>query len=449
LASLPWPNSKKAAGSSDPEIQRRAKQLVDRIGQRVLTRQLLEPTRVSLQFKETPLVLAAALLAEKSGQPIVLGGDLNRYAGRTVTLDIKDATYWEALEQFKAAARLVESSAADRGNGDPPLLGRPGRGNFGPWIRRINQFGDQPSGQIVLADGKHAEPPTALSGSARIRVSAPQEFAIERQPGEIVLALRLDMEAKAALQRTINVQITKAMDALGQQLEAVAIDPLGPRGIPGIGNIQVNGIQIPLNGLPMGGGVFGGGSTTVAIKLKAGEKPAKELRELTGVMAAEVRRPAELALSIDNILQAAGLTVKGDQGGAVTVRQVVRQEDGMIRLRLALEPVPDDANQANPNGNAVADPNGNGVNNNGVGNNNGIFINGMRGSDPGLKLVDGQGREFQLVDWRQDRNDDRVGDTTLLFKANGNQGEPAKLLYAPRRLMVLEVPFTCKNVPLP
>src|SRR3712207_5605042 len=75
---------RQAAQGKDPEVRRRAQTLVRQIEKGLETERLLEPTRVRLAYRETPLAEAVADLARQGGITIKLLAEDTRAGGRRV-----------------------------------------------------------------------------------------------------------------------------------------------------------------------------------------------------------------------------------------------------------------------------------------------------------------------------------------------------------------------------
>jgi len=428
---------KQAAQSNDFETRQRAEALVARLEKLQESARLLAPTRVTLRFTDTPLPQAVAELARQSKQMVTLGGDLTKLNGRSVTLDARETPFWEALAQFCAAARLVEAATVSAPIPPPGTnRRRPASGVVSP---------HQAARQIVLVDGQPAALPTHHAGAARLRALPAGTHLLTNQPkgaGEILFALGLGLEAQVPLQRIINVRIDQATDEHGQALTVLAANP-APAADPDAPIFLGN-----LNGRPQAIASTAG-QTQLPIRLKAGAQPAKRLKELTGLVALEIRTPPEPVMTMDDILKAAGKTVKGAQGGALTVREVTTQDDGQVRIKVELDQPPE-TNQPNAQAGGIQMQG------------NVIFGGMVRIGDNslgglfgrlGLSLVDGKGEPFSLAGHQTHQvrinNNQVTHETTLLFKPQAGQGAPAKLIYTATRPATVEIPFTLKDVPLP
>lgn len=99
---------RKATKSDDPEVRRRAEDLVGVLERQAATEKVLAPKKVRLQLKETPLPDAVATLKKQSGYEVVLHDPEGKLRSRTVTLDSGDVTFWEAVDLLCLKAGLVE-----------------------------------------------------------------------------------------------------------------------------------------------------------------------------------------------------------------------------------------------------------------------------------------------------------------------------------------------------
>jgi len=434
------PGLKQAAKSLDAETRRRAEELITKIEKRQESARWLAPTKVSLRLKEVLLAEAVPLLAKHSGQVIVLGGDLSKLATRKVSLELDEVPFWEALDRFCRAAALTEAATVEA-----PLQVNPPPGRPRPLLRRPVAMPGQAANQIVLVDGKPLEQPTHFAGAARLRALPPSTHVLDvpRNPGEILLALGLGLEAKLPLQRVLNVHVEKAIDDRNQKLEALPIPPVAkdPNGPVFIGNVL---------GKPQAL-VSTVGQQQAPIRLKAGGQPSGTLKELTGTVRVEVLTPPEPLITVDDVLKSAGKTINGSNGGTLTVQEVKRDEDGQVKLQVELVQ-PADMNGGNPLGGNLQIQ-GAGQIRVGVVQIGGNVIAGNPGADLGLSLLDAKGQPFQLVSnpirqWKINNN--QVShELTLHFKPQPGQAEPAKLIHSGVRLAVMEIPFSLKDVPLP
>jgi hypothetical protein len=288
---------------------------------------------------------------------------------------------------------------------------------------------------VQLSDGKPDALPTHYAGAIRIRALPPQTVVHgqTRKEGETLFALGLCLEAKIPLEKVVGVHVEKATDENGQSLAQItepAPDP-GANQPTFIGN--VNG---------RAAGMIGTGDIQAPVKLKAGEKASKQLKELTGVLTAQVRTPPEVTMTVDNILKATSKSIEAKDGTKLTVLEVEHDEKGEVRVRVEISP--------------LLEP----VRINGRGQVRAMVMVGANGmvldfsnDAPTFKLVDAKGAEFPQpsVPSRGFKVANNVvsHELTLVFQPQQGQAEASKLQYLSSRRVVVEIPFRLKDVPLP
>jgi hypothetical protein len=201
-------------------------------------------------------------------------------------------------------------------------------------------------GQIILKAGKPKKLPTDDTSAVRVRAMAKADVFGAAPEGEILLGLEVAPEPKLQWQYLQSVRIDKAVDDQGQTLsQVVPMNPVPPGGIgfgggapgaPGAGGaapaIMPPGRPVAVPAIWWGGGVGQG----VAVHLKKGEKAAKSLKELKGVVTAQVLTEARPMITADNLAKAAGKTFKGTDGGFIKVTDVKTQE-GQTTLEFEFE----------------------------------------------------------------------------------------------------------------
>ena len=476
---------RKAIKSPDKETQRRAEELVKKIEKRVENDKILEPKRVSLKFKDTPVSEAVDKIREASGYNVTLHDPQKKLADRKVTFETTDTPFWEALDAFCAKAELKEASPQDlavpapgpnppgrkQGGGDtlpvvppstPPANGKDlsVEGNLecalvevqaveapapppaaGPApvpialevaapVRRppgggvVNQ-------QIILVDGKAKALPTSYAGAVRIQALPPGGAPVDGMPvkeGEIVVNLHASAEPKFQSFGITNVRLDKATDDNDQGMSQAQVET--PVDTP-YAQPAPTVIVRPNPGVVMGG-------TQASIRLKKGDKAAKSVKEMKGVVTASVITAPEAMITVDNILKAAGETVKHDDGGYVKVLEVTKDNDGTIKLKVEVEQPP-----ALGNVYPVLPPGG------------GLKRGGLRPYQPAgglgmLVLMDDKGTAIpsQISAVSQEVNDGLLKITYSLTCKPGEKQTAAKLVLNGSRTLTVEAPFTLKDVPL-
>jgi len=315
-----------------------------------------------------------------------------------------------------------------------------------------------PSGTIILTPGEAKPQLTSYAGAVRVRVLPSAMAKNAKQEGTHQLVLDAAAEPRLQGFRIVGTpSIDKAVDDQGQSL-AAALPPLDPNaGDPAVGGfggggIVINGNVVIANGRIIGGmpGMTGGmGQRQAVVRLKTGDKHAKVLKELKGHLTAEVIVPNETLITVENVLKAAGQTTKGKSGGAMTVNTIEKIANGDYKVKVTLE----DVLGNNPFGGVF----GGGVMIQNVqiqiGGGGAIGLGGMPGGGPGMPdLVDAKGNKYQLVQVPSRNMNANNGQVTqefvLVFRANNDQGEPARLVLFGSRTTTVQVPFAFQNVPL-
>jgi hypothetical protein len=169
-----------------------------------------------------------------------------------------------------------------------------------------------------------------------------------------------------------------------------------------------------------------------AIRLRKGAKASTSLKELSGTVTARVLAKARTLLSVGDILEAAGKTVKGAEGGSIHVLAVTKERDGGHGLRLEVHL---------PGGPATA------VSNRGER----IVLGGGNSADGAqheLTLADRDGNLLRPANLRLGGGAGRI-EIHLSYPSRPGQGPPAKLALGERKSVSVELPFTLRDVPLP
>jgi hypothetical protein len=423
------PALRKAAQSDEPEVRRRAAGLVRRIERRLENTKLLSASTVRLVFKDTPIPEAVARFSEAVGGDLRLDGDAAKLAGRRITLDTGEVPYWEAFDRFCREAGLVEKPRGSARERDTVAMEQVIIFN-GQVIRPS----EPPDTRITLTEGKPTELPTATVGPVRIRALPPGTLVAgaSRIEGEFLLGLDAAVDPRMRWEKLLGVRVHKALDDQGQELTGI-VTPPAERSVRTTTSSSV---------VIMSGRSSQPSEDTrqAAVRLRAGAKSAKKLAEVSGTVSALVLLPAEKMLTVDDILKAAGKSTDGVAGSAVKVVEVTKEESGLIRLRAHVQPPVSEMADGTPLYFTTR-----------------VIVRGqMVGDEPaalhgaGYSLLDDKGQAYQFVDVETPST--RGGgprEVILTFLQKKGQGEPAQLEFRARRGVVIDVPFTLKDVPLP
>jgi hypothetical protein len=377
--------------------------------------------------------------AKKTGAVIRVEGDRAALAGRTVTLDTGETSFWEAFPRFCRLAGLREDEGAPA-----PDRPAPRQGGFsvtiggGPRMASTDVTNPAPDRPLVLtvAAGEPPLLPTHLAGGVRIRAL---RFA---KPGELTVTLDVVADPSLRWEEVLGVRILRAVDDQGQELKGrfAPLTPPAPAvAIGGGGVVVVNGVVIRGN---MGDRPRAE-SRRLPLRFEPGARPSKSLKELSGTISAEVQSAVEALVTVDGIREAAGKKFDGPQGSSVRVVDVKGADGGdvVVRVEVAVPPrgISDGTDDVPP----LAGMN--------------IIINGRRLGEPeqsltgaNFGLFDAKGRPFAVV--RALKTHRVVGtamEYELTYRPAAGVGAAARFVYRDRRSAIVEVPFTLKGVPLP
>jgi outer membrane protein assembly factor BamB len=434
---------RKAAAGADPEARRRAAILARDIEKREETARLVEPPKMRLEYKDTPLAEAVADFSKRGGITLKVPPEVLKDDKRKVTLDTGSVPFWEALDRFCAKAGLTEPPPVPEPNplpsGGSSVTFVGGRGGaISPTDVLRTPTAEKPP-ELALVDGKPTPRPTSDAGAFRVR-PAPTDAVIphqKKEDGEILFGLDVANVGPLHWQKAVGLRIDKALDEDGHPLPQLptsfkpAVSPATVRG-----NVVINGMPI----VPPEDELAGSIARLVPVRLKRdGEKSPKKLKEMSGTIFAQVRTAHGPLVTVDNVMKSAGRTFKGRLGGEVKVIEVAREEEGQVRLKVRVERV----------GRGTAD-----VPVNPFGGT--IIVNGRRLGEEDLlssldfSLLDQKGKPFVAV--KAISTGVRAGaghEYELVYEAQAGQGEATTFVYSDRRTLFIEVPFTLKDVPLP
>jgi hypothetical protein len=438
------PDLRRAAGSDDPEVRRRAGDLARRIGRRAESARLLEPKRVRLVYKDTAVAPALADLTEQTGYAVELRGD-GKAAERFLTLDTGPVSFWEAFDRVCRKAGLSEPALLPDGPSRASQMPNPYAGGqaylLNPYIAYpgVNPYDTNP-GRLILVDGQPPELPTCYVGAVRIR-SLPAHVpmpALWLGAEERVLPLEVAVEPGVTWEGVVSLHVTRAVDDRGRGLPqslaflGQAVPTAAPPGaVIRVWNVMGSDLAVPQAALD---------PRHIPVRLRTGPDPVKRLRELEGVLTAQVQTPPEDLLRVDNVLQAAGRTVPGPHGGWLKVVEVARDVSGVVKVHGEIAyPLREDG---------LA----NGMGLGGAGRQI-VFLMPAAGAGevPAVELRDTRGQPFARSE--APRGEGLAGpgpvDFRLTFTPRAGQAGPAQLVYVGRRTVLVDVPFLLKDVPLP
>jgi hypothetical protein len=454
----------KAAGNQDAEIRRRAGLVSSKIEKDIDTDRLLKPKRIHLVYRDTPLTEAVADFAKKSGYPIQFEGDRVRLSTRKITLDTGEVTFWEALDQFCRTGGLMDRRGHSPANAGTSPINQRDRMALAE-IRMAQRRGMvmPPArvdfGRIVLVEGRESLP-TSQSGGLRLRILRPKT----QIPGhanssqEAVLALEVSPEPGIDWRGVIEAHVDRASDLQNRDLKQIQ-ESMEPT------NTSVN--ELAWGGMAFAGNnvwvannnawfVNGGDIETMVtstdppvrefpIRLKLNDRDSKGIREIRGVLFAQVQSPIEPILRADKILESEGKSIRGPENSLLKINEARRRDNGQYDFRVTVRPPSMGEDMTGMFQGAVFVRRFNGRM---------AIMAQQEGESPTaqkLALQDAKGRSFQLVtseESTQVNGIDITQELHLVYQSKPGMDEPAQLIYSGQRLVSIEVPFLFKNVPL-
>jgi hypothetical protein len=173
-----------AAKDSDPEVSRRASDLLTYFEDQIKSLKLLTPKKVNLKLSDVSVADAIKDLAKQSGYPIRL--DDKAKAERKVSMETGEVPFWEAFDQLCQKAGLVEKESDDKGG-------------------------------FLLSDGTPQQLPTCYAGAVRLRLVP---GSVKRKDGVTHLAFDVAIEPRlrdAAVKSATRIE--SALDDNGKSID--------------------------------------------------------------------------------------------------------------------------------------------------------------------------------------------------------------------------------------
>lgn len=425
-----------ALQGDDPDVRRRARDLIRRIERRRETDRLRAPTRVLVSAHGQSLEAVAAELGRLGGVAIKVTGEAAR---KPITWESGEVTFWEALDRLCATAGVAEEPPTPAGPSQDEnvattsvmMIGR--RGIASP--TDVMRPREEARLEIVLKAGRASAAPTDQDGAFRVRAAAPGTTlpGQPRAPGDLVVVLDVAAEGPVVWHRGSGVRIDLALDEKGR---ALAVRPASYRPpVSSRSGIIVNGM--PLDPEPDETSPAG---RLVPVRLRPRDGAPERLQELRGAVIGQVRTRTEDLVTVDRILEATGRTVKGPRGGSVRVVEAEPEVGGGTHLRVMVDAAPRGLN-------AHQAPTFSGR----------IFVNGRsitpENSDllcsSNFALRDEKGRPHRITGAVcTGRSDGAAREYELSFEPERGAGPPVKFVYRDQRTVFLEVPFVLHDVAL-
>jgi hypothetical protein len=416
--------------TTDAETSHRLTELIRRFEEQLLTKQILAPKEVHLKLNGVGVQQAITELANQSGYPIQFLGDATKFADKKITLDEK-MPFWQALDKLCEQAGLMER--VDLASQVAPGITEFGGKNV---MRRIQTFppAPMPAGPIVLIHRGNEKSHVSYAGAIKAEVRISRHVAAKELNVMLIVSSEPRLLNNTLVGRPI---LYKMLDNQGANLQPNLESPKldGP--------MVAEAVHVLFDQQQLGN------SRVAKIRVKEGEQPAKQIKELAGKLTMQVDLQNEKLAKIDNILQAAGKSVDAANGGTMKVLHVKKLDNGLIEVQASLENL-----AQNPFGGNVL------INGNGAmiirGN---VIINGGnirtigRNSRDLPDLLDSKGQKLTLTGVSSDSvnfvNGSTARTATMLFQPTPSPAEPRELVLFGTRTHMVAVPFRFENLPLP
>ena len=434
-----------ASRSQDPEIRRRSAELSEKIEKRILSAKLLEPKKIHLVYKDTPLAQAIDDFAKKTGYTIRYQRDQN-HVNRTVILDTGKVPFWDGWELFCRKADVMDRSLSP-GYSTRFALGELDRRKeqeirmllMEESMLGINGNYPVPFNSMTLVDGSAPLLPACRSGAVRIQALPPELSSVQAPVKEDEFRIVLDItpEPKLAWRKVIDVRIDQAIDNRNEPVAAVADSSLATSDY----ELELR-TRIMINGKSADQELIASSLRQYPVRFKYGKDKPARLKVLKGTVAAQVNTAPEALVTIDSIFQSVGKTIQGKDGLMVTLNQVEADRGGSVRVQMEVQtPAPF------PGGDGIMKVRGMRMVRVG-----GAFVESSGLPSPGnFAFLDSKGTNISLnrissnSTWK---GNEVVQSYSLAFQQPKSGAGPVKFVYTGSRTVVIDVPFVLEDVPV-
>jgi hypothetical protein len=216
----------------------------------------------------------------------------------------------------------------------------------GVWIGpgRPGYYYQQP-GQITLLEGKVKGEPTDYRSAVRIRALPDNRMFGAARDKEVLFALQITPEPRLRWQRLMGVKVDRAVDEKGQAL----VEPMSEAtpsvgaysSVPGFAPGFAPGAGLVVKDLAYRPYPYVQSLHQYApVRLIKAATPSRTLKELTGIVTAEVLGDPQPLLVAEDVLKAKGKTFTGKHGGKFKINAVDNRPGGQVVINFEYEPVP-------------------------------------------------------------------------------------------------------------
>lgn len=426
-------------GSQDAEIRARAAALLEKIENDLL----VSPTMLTLDFEDQPLDEVAKAISSQAGIALLLEPE-NHPMWKTQRVSLHESAplpFWKAIDRLCTEAGLSHNPASHVGltgrgpsyrlySGTSPVVPTSDSGPFRVTLNGVHLHRDLSLAQVqtplppvpALVPGL---PRPAGGGAVIINRRLPDaQMPAGGGPAAVTgrtvseqffVDLQVMTEPRLMLTQGHEIQLTEAVDELGQSLLA---NPPGGKG-------------------PQGAGFYGysaGAFVQIPVYLKRPENPGKTIKRLRGTMPVMISARKSEPLVVPLAPESVGKTFRSNESDAV----------------LQLIKIDTDANNPRTNINFSLTPQKAAAN--GAGQDTPFSkANVMRMPNMAqnqLEVVDAQGKVIQAFPSNIQNNGERMSITLTLMQMAG-AGIPAQLRYYSLATATTELSFEFTDIPTP
>jgi hypothetical protein len=321
-----------ATRHADPEVRRRAADVLGRIRRAADTATRLSAPTTALSYQNVPLAVAVHDLAARTKLPLVLDADRVADVRRPVSVSTGEQPVWEAVEQFCRAAGLREGFVAEL---EVPKPKNPKGSLYVVPPPPAPMPGEV---AVTLIDGPPDRLPADRGTAVRV-VALPASFPKNRVVlGTGDLTLHLDVAPVPAMnwQDTLGVRVTRAADdrgrpatgAVGGEHEWRPLDQLDKLKEQLNALAELNPPDVP-SSVP--------NPRVVPVRLKLAGPGARALAVLEGRVTGEVVIPHQPLVTVADPGKLVGSTLSGPNGVHLTVLDFQRTTTGVVTVRARVQ----------------------------------------------------------------------------------------------------------------
>jgi hypothetical protein len=442
---------REGAKSTDPEVRRRASELLAKVERAAGSAAALAPTKVRLKATDVPLADVIRDLGKQANVRFQLAREPVDLAGRHVTLDTGEVSFWEALDALCRAAKVslrpsaVDPTADEAGGGTVTINGGFG-GLPGGAVMAANgavmftSVASQADETLVVQDGPLPVYPTAVVGAARVRLIPDRWVNRDRKPGDEMkwtLEILTEPRVRWVGQPSFRFDSRHGLriDGTPHAKEGDPVPAIARRIVMNSGVVGINGSGVSRYELP------------VYLKTDA----ATALGELKGSVAGPVQATVGAVVSITDVTKEKASATTND-GVKVTIKEYSRAEDGGVSMTVDLDRPPaggafgvavGGAAVVNRAVRAVGDV---------IPPTIARMVAGPDGPLQSVKLLDDKGRKYDVNIIKAEyanRNGAMAGTLTLDCRPPAADAKPRTLEVHGPRSMNVEAAFTLRGVPAP